>query len=441
MGADDGSFTVKNQVRVTITGTNGATSKDNFIPPKHTFPKLPDFGSLPIPTNRGNGFFFPSTVPSPNITKIKPTTQNKTYVEDKEQAQVNSTVTVSTEPVPQHRPNKESTNIIESPTVLPILIVVLAIFMIAGIIGLIIFRKQICRPFGRKFKKSKVDKAKKSNQSINVITLSDESSRNSMVMQHWQGPLAYNNRYTPWSTAPHDGVVNSSSSFSYTSGDIKVPGYDRWEFPRHRLKVFNILGEGAFGQVWRCEATDIDGIEGISTVAVKTLKENAIESEKKDLMSELNVMKSLEAHVNVVRLLGCCTEKDPVFVIIEYVALGKLQTLLRNSRMEKNYNNTSTSGKSKTLTSQDLISFMYQVARGMEFLSSRGVSVRRIMARCRPNRSFCPALQVIHRDLAARNILITEDYTCKIADFGFARFGLTLDLVYERKTGGRQPIR
>ena len=194
-----------------------------------------------------------------------------------------------------------------------------------------------------------------------------------MVLQHWQGPVAYNNRYTPWATSGRDGGY-SSSSFSFNSGDnIKVPGYDRWEFPRHRLKVFNILGEGAFGQVWRCEANDIDGVEGVSTVAVKTLKENAIESEKKDLMSELQVMKSLEPHVNVVRLLGCCTEKDPVFVIIEYVALGKLQTLLRDSRNEKNYNNTD-GVKSKSLTSQDLVSFMYQVARGMEFLSSRGVS-------------------------------------------------------------------
>lgn len=34
---------------------------------------------------------------------------------------------------------------------------------------------------------------------------------------------------------------------------------DRWEFPRHRLKFFNILGEGAFGQVWKCEALDVDG--------------------------------------------------------------------------------------------------------------------------------------------------------------------------------------
>lgn len=366
MGADDGSYNVKNQVRVTITGINGNTRKD-FIPPEHTFPKLPEFGSLPTPINRGHGFFFPTTKTSLSTTKIQPI-KNRTYIDEEPVKRVIQNTTTEDE---KTRFDTETVPLIESPTIIPILIAVIAIFLIAAIIGLIIFRKRICRPFGRKFKKSKVDKAKNSNQSMNVITLSDESSRNSMVLQHWAGPQAYNNRYTPWATAPHEGI-NSSSSFTYSGGsDIKVPGYDRWEFPRHRLKVFNILGEGAFGQVWRCEATDIDGVEGISTVAVKTLKENAIESEKKDLMSELQVMKSLEPHVNVVRLVGCCTEKDPVFVIIEYVALGKLQTLLRNSRMEKNYN--STSGKSKTVTSHGLVSFMYQVARGMEFLSSRGV--------------------------------------------------------------------
>lgn len=99
--------------------------------------------------------------------------------------------------------------------------------------------------------------------------------------------------------------------------------------------MFNILGEGAFGQVWRCEATDLDGKEGISITAVKTLKENASEPERNDLLSELQVLKSLEPHINVVRLLGCCTEKDPIFVILEYVSLGKLQTFLRNSRVEK----------------------------------------------------------------------------------------------------------
>lgn len=46
-------------------------------------------------------------------------------------------------------------------------------------------------------------------------------------------------------------------------------------------------------------------------------------------------MKSLEPHTNVVRLLGSCTEKEPIFVILEYVNKGKLQTYLRNSRAER----------------------------------------------------------------------------------------------------------
>ena len=48
---------------------------------------------------------------------------------------------------------------------------------------------------------------------------------------------------------------------------------------------------------------------GSTTVAVKMLKANASESEKRDLLQELAIMKLLEPHPNVVRLLGCCTEK------------------------------------------------------------------------------------------------------------------------------------
>lgn len=50
------------------------------------------------------------------------------------------------------------------------------------------------------------------------------------------------------------------------------------------------------------------------------------------------------------------------------------------------------------------------------------------------------SFQIIHRDLAARNILITEEHTCKVADFGFAR-DVIASHVYERKSEGRLPIR
>lgn len=104
---------------------------------------------------------------------------------------------------------------------------------------------------------------------------------------------------------------------------------------------------------------------------MKTLKENATEKERSDLISELQVMKMLDSHPNIVKLLGCCTEKDPIFLIMEFVSKGKLQSYLRNSRAERYYNNVH--GQSKTLTSRDLTSFVYQVARGMEFLSENGV--------------------------------------------------------------------
>lgn len=106
--------------------------------------------------------------------------------------------------------------------------------------------------------------------------------------------------------------------------------------------------------MWKCEALDICSESGTTIVAVKTLKENATERERLDLAQELKVMKSLEPHPNVVRLLGCCTEREPMFVILEYVSGGKLQSFLRASREEWNQGGPG-------LTSQTLTSFVYQV--------------------------------------------------------------------------------
>lgn len=107
--------------------------------------------------------------------------------------------------------------------------------------------------------------------------------------------------------------------------------------------------------MWKCEALDIDGKSGPTIVAVKTLKENATERERLDLAQELRVMKNLDPHPNVVRLLGCCTEREPMFVILEYVSGGKLQSFLRASREERNHGGAG-------LTSRDLTGFVYQVS-------------------------------------------------------------------------------
>jgi proto-oncogene tyrosine-protein kinase Ret len=66
-------------------------------------------------------------------------------------------------------------------------------------------------------------------------------------------------------------------------------------------------------------------IPGCTTVAVKTLKENASASELNDLLSEYQLLKEV-AHPNVSRLLGACTTPGaPIYVIIEFAEYGSLR--------------------------------------------------------------------------------------------------------------------
>lgn len=99
----------------------------------------------------------------------------------------------------------------------------------------------------------------------------------------------------------------------------------KWEFPRARLTIEQVLGEGEFGRVLRAKAIDIGGIPGATTVAVKTLKENACASELADLLSEYQLLKEAQ-HPNVIRLLGACTTPGaPVYLIIEFAEFGSLR--------------------------------------------------------------------------------------------------------------------
>nr|WOX59764.1 receptor tyrosine kinase FGFR3A2 [Carcinus maenas] len=211
---------------------------------------------------------------------------------------------------------------------------------------------------------------------------------------------------------------------SPSSVEAKNPRFTPWEFPRSKLRLASILGQGNFGVVWKAEARDLCACEGSQggptvLVAVKGVKEGAGQKEKQDLLKELGIMQHLGHNDNVVTLLGCCTQQEPYFVIMEYVMFGKLLTFLRDHRTRQNYYNFSSD--TAALTSHDLTRFACQVASGCEYIQSRGI---------------------IHRDLASRNILVDHNKVCKIADFGLARSVKDLGSdIYEQKSRGALPIR
>nr|CAH0113242.1 unnamed protein product [Daphnia galeata] len=202
-------------------------------------------------------------------------------------------------------------------------------------------------------------------------------------------------------------------------GGKSSPSPSPWEFTRSRLRLQTLIGEGNFGQVWKAEAEDICGCQGTLLVAVKTVKDGAAAKEKQELLREMRIMQQVGPHPNVVALLGCCTEQEPFLLIMEYVMYGRLLTFLRDHRTHQTYYNYSTD--SEALTSRDLTTFAYCVAKGMEYIYSKGV---------------------VHRDLAARNVLVDHNKLCKVADFGLSRSVRdSAGEMYEQRVKGALPIR
>uniref|UniRef100_A0A8C1V6V2 Fibroblast growth factor receptor n=1 Tax=Cyprinus carpio TaxID=7962 RepID=A0A8C1V6V2_CYPCA len=200
--------------------------------------------------------------------------------------------------------------------------------------------------------------------------------------------------------------------------ELELPSDPKWEFPRTKLTLGKPLGEGCFGQVVMAEAIGIDKEKPNKplTVAVKMLKDKDLS----DLVSEMEMMKMIGKHKNIINLLGACTQNGPLYVLVEYASKGNLREYLRARRPPgMDYSFDTCKIPNETLTFKELVSCAYQVARGMEYLASK---------------------KCIHRDLAARNVLVTEDNVMKIADFGLARDVHNIDY-YKKTTNGRLPVK
>uniref|UniRef100_A0A8D0HIF5 receptor protein-tyrosine kinase n=1 Tax=Sphenodon punctatus TaxID=8508 RepID=A0A8D0HIF5_SPHPU len=180
------------------------------------------------------------------------------------------------------------------------------------------------------------------------------------------------------------------------------------------IKFQDVIGEGNFGQVLKARIKK-DGLR--MDAAIKRMKEYASKDDHRDFAGELEVLCKLGHHPNIINLLGACEHRGYLYLAIEYAPHGNLLDFLRKSRvLETDPAFAIANSTASTFSSQQLLHFAADVARGMDYLSQK---------------------QFIHRDLAARNILVGENYVAKIADFGLSRG----QEVYVKKTMGRLPVR
>ncbi|XP_075431596.1 tyrosine-protein kinase Fes/Fps [Ascaphus truei] len=155
---------------------------------------------------------------------------------------------------------------------------------------------------------------------------------------------------------------------------------DKWVLEHEEVMLGERIGKGNFGEVFSGRL-----LADNTPVAVKTCRDTLPPDLKDKFLLEARILKQY-SHPNIVKLIGVCTLKHPIYIVMELVQGGDFLTFLRNE-----------GNKPKV---KELIKMTENAAAGMDYLESK---------------------HCIHRDLAARNCLVTDKNVLKISDFGMSR--------------------
>jgi len=144
----------------------------------------------------------------------------------------------------------------------------------------------------------------------------------------------------------------------------------------------DLLGEGAFGRVYK------GTWKGKEIVAIKRLV-GSHEKTLEGFRREVGVLSKLKPHPHLVAYHGACTQPPNLYIVTEFISRGSLHDLLQSKDVK---------------VGPDLrLKFARGAAMGCHYL-------------------HCYDPPLYHRDLKTKNMLVTDDMTVKLSDFGLAYF-------------------
>jgi len=242
-------------------------------------------------------------------------------------------------------------------------------------------QEQVMQPANKRLKKSV------SWDSSSSTSASEEPSTNAAVC-NTSAP-------TPLPPQPATNKQKSANSKQQSSSSTsslphrKQSGYAHWKVG-DRYEILRVLGHGSYGEVVQARDKLSRKPEGENYVAIKRIPrpfEQEVEAMR--IYREIFILRRLRGHECIIQLLNIIPPDDystfqDLYLVFEYV-----DTDLHKIILSPQY-----------LSTEHIQIFLYQLLKGLKYLHSASV---------------------IHRDLKPANILLNEDCSLKICDFGLAR--------------------